>query len=308
LFSVFLSYFLLQELLLQLSAFREKEDLAMGDADMPQVVTVEDFHALQRELREMKGMLLQHEKGEWVSENALHEVPTDPTKSQLSSAERKKLLKAYPEDTRFTWQGASLGKEERARMSKEARSEESALFDIESEVMEALRPLLNVLDINFNDARREKLLKEERIMEEIGAAVAASYKLLAGSLTDIEMKRKEIALIAISPKLASLAKPAPANPLITKEDRERMEGVYQEQLLEKRLAGDGAPRQLQQSHQQPFRAGGHRGGNVGRGNFPQSWSPYRGSQTGNYNRGGGRGRGAPHHVQQPAQAPHPQSN
>ena len=71
-------------------------------------------------------------------------------------------------------------------MSKEARAEEAALFEIESEIMEALRPLLNVMDINFNDERREKLLREQSIMQEIGAAVAASYKLLAGSLTEIE--------------------------------------------------------------------------------------------------------------------------
>ena len=192
-------------------------------------------------------------------------------------------------------------------MSKEARSEESALFDIESEVMEALRPLLNVLDINFNDARREKLLKEERIMEEIGAAVAASYKLLAGSLTDIEMKRKEIALIAISPKLASLAKPAPANPLITKEDRERMEGVYQEQLLEKRLAGDGAPRQLQQSHQQPFRAV-IAGETLAAEIFPRAGALTAEVRQATTTVAEAGAEEHPHHVQQPAQAPHPQSN
>ena len=95
---------------------------------MPQVVTAEQFQALREELNELKKKIHLREKGEWVSAGALEEVPLNPTKQELETSERKKLLKAYPEDTRFTWQGASLDKEQRGRMTKEAKNLESNLF------------------------------------------------------------------------------------------------------------------------------------------------------------------------------------
>jgi len=259
----------------------------MGDQVMPQVVTAEQFQALREELNELKKKIHLREKGEWVSAGALEEVPLNPTKQELEASERKKLLKAYPEDTRFTWQGASLDKEQRGRMTKEAKNLESNLFDFQGEILEALRPLLDILDVNWNEERRDRLLRENRILEEITTAALSSYKLLAGTTAAMETARKEIALSAISPKLASIARPAPANPLINQEDRERMEAFHKEESLRKRLAGESS---------QPFRGSGQRGGNAGRGNFSQGWRPYQGG--GQPHRGRGRGRGAPQHLQQ----------
>jgi len=263
---------------------------------MPQVVTQEEFQALKAELGEMRKKLSQREKGEWVAMGALEEVPKIPTKAELSATERKKLLKEYPEDTRCVWQGASLGKEERARMSKETRAEEGDLFNFQGEILEALRPLLDVLDINFNEGRRNRLIEEGVVLEQVCTAVLSSYKLLAGTATEMELKRKELALTAISPKLASLVKPADANPLITKEDRERMEEIHKEELMMKKMSGEAGGAR---GSSQPFRGSGQREGNAGRGNFPQAWKPYRGGGQSGFNRG--RGRGAPQHGQQQQQ-------
>ena len=254
---------------------------------------MEAFQALQEQMRDLQKKLKQREKGEWVAEDTLREVPNDPTKAALEAPERKKLLKPYPEDTRMIWQGASLDKEQRARMGKETRNHEASLFDIQGDILEALRPLLDLVDINFNKERRERLLQESRIMEEITVASTTAFKLLAGTALNIEIQRRELALSAINPKLAGLARPAAPNPLITSEDHARMEAFHKEEAMKKKLGGEPS---------QPFRGSGQRGGNTGRGNFPQAWRPYAGG--GQAYRGRGRGRGAPQHQQhQHQQAP-----
>ena len=263
------------------------------DVDGGQGVTMEAFQALQEQMRDLQKKLKQREKGEWVAEDTLTEVPNDPTKAVLEASERKKLLKPYPEDTRMVWQGASLDKEQRARMGKEARNHEATLFDIQGDILEALRPLLDVVDINFNTERRERLLQEEKILEEITVASTTAFKLLAGTASNIEIQRRELALSAINPRLAGLARPAAPNPLITRDDHERMEAFQKEEAMKKKLGGEPS---------QPFRGSGQRGGNTGRGNFPQAWRPYAGG--GQAYRGRGRGMGAPQHQQhQHQQAP-----
>ena len=202
------------------------------------VVPFELFQQLQAELNMLKKKIFIREKGEWVAERALAEIPLDPTVFHQSNFERKKALEPYPEDTRCLWQGKSLEQEQRRRMGKEARIEEKLIFGFEKEVLEALRPLLDILDINFNEERRKNLIENGRILEEVCGAALTAYHLLSSTLASMEIRRKELALAAIHPKFAKLARPLVGRPLITGEDKERIEKFWKDEQMASELTSE----------------------------------------------------------------------